>query len=379
MNRRDILKLSIATPGLSFLAIPPEAHTKRMSHQKKLIWILLRGGMDGLHATIPVFEPRLMKLRKNLVQPIQDQLLPLNRGFALHPALKFMHKLFLDKQLNAIVATATPHRQRSHFAAQDLLESGLPKTDIDNGWLARALNELNTKGTNNQTTQQSIAIAQSLPIAMRGGSNSMTWYPSALPVTSDDLHQRLFELYKHEQSLSERLKQALKTQDLVEGMRITKRHKKFSNLAKSCASLISEPNGPTIAMLESSGWDTHSHQVNKLNTKFKDLNDGIKALNKGLKDQWADTIFIISTEFGRTIKVNGTGGTDHGTATTMFIGGGAIEGGNVLGDWPGLGKQRLFQGRDLKPTSNSFDWIASSIKSHWQLSNEQIDRILPKS
>ena len=127
------------------------------------------------------------------------------------------------------------------------------------------------------------------------------------------------------------------------------------------------------------GWDTHSRQKNILNRKFKELDEGIKALHDGLGDQWKNTIVIIGTEFGRTAKMNGTGGTDHGTATSMFMTGGATKGGQVLGRWPGLSKDKLYENRDLQPTSNTFSWIASSLSQHWQLDNSQTARIFPQT
>jgi len=377
MNRRDILKLS--TAGLSLLTIPSisVANSSNTKNKKKFIWILLRGGMDGLHTTIPTFEPQLMALRSDLVKPIKASALPLKRNFLLHPELTFMHKLFESKQLNAVVATATHYRKRSHFAAQDILESGLPKADVDNGWLARVLIELNANKLKQNEQMNALAIARSLPPALRGDSTAMTWYPSLLPDTNDDLHQRLLELYQDDQELSLRLTQALETQNLVGSIDELKQKGNFSSLAKSCAAFMTEDGGPAVAMLEMGGWDTHHHQVNILNKRFSTLDKGIKSLHAGLGKQWKDTVFVISTEFGRTVKINGTGGTDHGTATSMFIGGGAIDGGQVLGKWPGLEKANLRQGRDLMPTSNTFDWIGKTLQDHWQLSGKQISRIFP--
>jgi len=378
MNRRDVLKLS--TAGLSLLSLPSLSLTKsEEQNNKKFIWILLRGGMDGLHATIPTFDPDLMTLRRELVKPIRNKALPLKRNFLLHPELTFTHQLFKAKELNAIVATTTPYRERSHFAAQDLLESGLPKADVDNGWLARALIELNINKSNESEKLNALAIARSLPAALRGNKKSITWYPSSLPDTNDDLHQRLFELYQNNEELSSKLNQALKTQGLIDSISNLKQRGTFSNLAKSCAALMSENGGPSVAMLEMGGWDTHNRQVNILKKRFSILDEGIKSLHDGLQDKWKDTVFVVTTEFGRTVKINGTGGTDHGTATSMFIGGGAIKGGKVLGKWPGLTKKNLFQGRDLRPTSNTFNWISNTLRDHWGLSNEQINRVFPKS
>ena len=387
MNRREILKYS--TVGLSAFSLPSLAlkneNNSTLGHHRKVIWIILRGGMDGLHATVPTFEQSLMTTRKAIMTPIKGQLLPLKNGFALHPELKFMHKLFKNKQLNTVIATSTPYRERSHFEGQDFLESGLPSIDLDNGWLARALKELNLKQHKNDDKQHALAVSRSIPIAMRGNENIMSWYPSNLPPSSDDLHQRLIELYKRDKLLSMRLEQALETKELVDtamGKKI--QLGQFTNLTKSCAKLMSEPNGPAVAMLEIGGWDTHNNQVNRLNKRFKELDQGIKLLHNGMKKHWGNTLFIVSTEFGRTVKMNGTGGTDHGTATSMFIGGGALKnttsgGGKVLGQWPGLSKEQLYENRDLRPTSNSFDWMADALADHWDLSNKQISRIFPKS
>lgn len=377
MKRRDLLKLSAAS--LSYLSLPTQSYAKKPSVEssdgsKKMVWILLRGAMDGLHATIPLFDQNLMALRRDLVIPIQDQARPLTRGFALHPELQFAHKLFAKGQLNSVVATATPYRKRSHFVGQDILESGFKQADVDSGWLARTLAAINTEETN----IQGLAVARSLPISMRGDNKqSMTWYPSNFSASSDDLHNQLLQLYQYDDKLSNRLEQALEIQALVGGMNKSKQRGKFSELAKSCATLLKEPSGPSIAMLEMNGWDTHKQQVNNLNRSFKTLDDGIKSLHDELGDQWQNTVVIVASEFGRTVKINGTKGTDHGTGTSMFIAGGGIKGGRVLGQWPGLSEGSLYQGRDLRPTSDTFSWIAAAVAQHWQLDKSQIESIFP--
>ena len=386
MNRRDALKLTAAS--LSLYGLPSFAKQSETTNSKKLIWILLRGGMDGLHATMPLFDKHFSKTRPDLITPIEKNALPIERGFALHPQLKFLHHLYQQQELSTVIATSIPNIKRSHFDAQDLLESGLPKADPDNGWLSRTMVELNSQAKQSTAIQQGLAISRAIPIAMRGSHNTSTWYPSTLPPSKENFHQRLFQLYKNDKMLSMRLEQALATQKLVNNIKQKKRHGKFSNLARSCATLMNEVNGPNIAMLESNGWDTHKGQVLTLKKRFTELDDGIQALRNGLKSSWQDTMFIVTTEFGRTVKINGTGGTDHGMATTMFIGGGAIgktnkkkllTGGKVLGQWPGLAPDNLFEGRDLMPTSNTFDWIASALQQHWQLSDSQIARIFPKA
>ena len=385
MNRREVLKIA-ATASLSLYGAPLIAN-QNQENKKKLVWVILRGGMDGLHSTIPAFDKNLTEHRSNFTSKLKNNGLPIDKGFLLHPKLKFMHKLYRNNEMSAIVATSIPNSKRSHFDAQDLLESGLPHINRENGWLARSLTELN-KLHIKTSTNDALAISRTLPIALRGNDNSRTWYPSTLPPTKEDFHQRLFQMYENDEDLYMSLKQALATDELVNSMRNKRQDGKFQNLAQSCAAFMGQNNGPNIAMLESFGWDTHKDQEKKLEKRFQELDNGLRSLKLSLDKKWDDTLVIITTEFGRTIKENGTKGTDHGTATTMFIGGGAlkdfkenqkIQGGKVLGKWPGLAKEQLFEGRDLMPTSNTFDWIASALQQHWQLSNSQIARIFPKA
>jgi uncharacterized protein (DUF1501 family) len=157
-----------------------------------------------------------------------------------------------------------------------------------------------------------------------------------------------------------------------------KRQGKFADLTKACAQLLHTEQGIDCAMLQLGGWDTHNNQANRLSRKLTELDTGLAILKTGLAEQWQNTVVIVATEFGRTASKNGTAGTDHGTASAMFIAGGGIAGGRVLGQWPGLKEQQLFEQRDLQATSNSFSWIASILSEHWQLSDLQIQQILPE-
>jgi uncharacterized protein (DUF1501 family) len=245
---------------------------------------------------------------------------------------------------------------------------------LDNGWLARALTQINT---NNKHKELGLAVARSLPVSMRGSDHAMTWFPSNLETSNEDFHNRLVQLYEYDERLSKRLEQALEIQELVGNIKHKKKRGQLKKLASSCAIIMSEPSGPDVAMIEMNGWDTHNRQVSRMNSKFKELDQSIKALHDGLANQWQDTLLVIATEFGRTVKINGTGGTDHGTATTLFIAGGSLKGGNVLGEWPGLSKNKLLEERDLRPTSNMFSWIASATAQHFSFSRAQTAKIFP--
>ncbi|MDC2887535.1 DUF1501 domain-containing protein [Psychrosphaera algicola] len=131
-------------------------------------------------------------------------------------------------------------------------------------------------------------------------------------------------------------------------------------------------------MLELGGWDTHNNQANRLTRKLAELDNGLNALESALKETWNDTVVVIATEFGRTVRENGTGGTDHGTASCMFVAGGAVKGGKVLGEWPGLAPEQLFENRDLQPTSSAFSWMSALLSEHWQMSPDQLAKVFPK-
>lgn len=370
MNRRHFLQLSGS--GLLLWKTPILA-AQAAAKNKKIVWLILRGAMDSLHALVPSFDKHLLQHRGELVSAINKPLLPVDRGFGLHPDLAFLHSLYQRKEFSAIVATASPYRSRSHFDGQDLLESGLTPTDADNGWLARALSEYHTQG---------LALAQSVPITLRGTRAVHTWYPSLLPAANEDLYTRLAGLYAEDPALQMRLQQAVETKTMVGDM-ASARRPKLPDIAAACAKLLRENNSLGCAMMEMGGWDTHNNLVRRLSDQFSELDAAIKTLHDGLGDEWHNTLVIIATEFGRTVRVNGTSGTDHGTASALFFAGGAlttnhtIKGGKVLGDWPGLAPEQLFEGRDLMPTSNNFNWISRALQEHWQLSSAQIAKVFP--
>jgi uncharacterized protein (DUF1501 family) len=335
----------------------------------KLVWIMLRGAMDSLHAVLPIADPSLMAHRQGLLKTVKDQATPLERGFALHPSLKTFAELYRQKQLLAVVATSSGANTRSHFRAQDILESGYNSADADSGWLNRAVAAYQG---------ESLAIAHSLPISLRGKHASQTWYPDHFMESNEDLYNRLKYLYDDDAQLLDSLLSGLETQAQLGDMASGKRQQKFANLALSCGKLMQANNGPDCSMLELDGWDTHQRQVYRLEKQFTELDKGLAALRQGLGEQWDNTAVIIATEFGRTVAENGTGGTDHGTASALFLAGGAVRGGRVYGQWPGLKKAQLFEGRDLFPTSDNRQWISALLNQHWQLSDAQLNTVFPQ-
>lgn len=372
MKRRELIKLGAASWVMLSQPFNALAATKNKP-SKKIVWVVLRGAMDSLHGVVPTGDPFLLQHRQSLVEPIANDLLPLDDYFGLHPALNNLHRWYQQGQMAPIVAVASPYRERSHFDGQDMLESGLSTTDHDSGWLARAFAEYQYN-----STSEAIAIARSLPISMRGTKAVRTWFPSSLPEPEPDLYQRLETLYANDPLLSARLKEALETRAMLNMGGAGKRNPRFLHLAKSCGELLAQNANASCAMLEMGGWDTHNGQLYRLQKQFLELDQGLAMLKTKLGQQWQDTVVIVATEFGRTVRVNGTRGTDHGTASAAFLAGGAIKGGRVLGQWPGLAPEQLYQNRDLKPTSDIRQWLGILLNQHWQLTSHQLRQVFPE-
>lgn len=372
LGRRDLLKAAAGsfiawhTPA-AFSATDSPADIVN-TPRPKLVWIMLRGAMDSLHAILPLADPDLMVHRKNLVSSVKDNAFNLGGGFSLHPAFQELAQLYRQKQMIPVVAAGSGAKTRSHFYAQDVLESGLAEVDSDSGWLNRAAEVYQG---------ESLAVAHTLPLGLRGTQLAKTWYPDAVQPASDNLYEQLQVLYKNDHILSERLAEGLKNRQLLANMKKMKNKYSFPSLAASCAIMLADKEGPDCAMLELSGWDTHQNQLGRLDRQFQQLDQGIAMLRKNLADQWNQTVVIMTTEFGRTVAENGTKGTDHGTASAMFIAGGAVAGGRVEGKWPGLAKPNLFEGRDLMPTSDTRQWIRAILSQHWNLNSAQLDYVFP--
>jgi len=366
MDRRQFISGTAAS--LALWHTQPFAATTLAANKKtpKLIWIVLRGALDSLETVIPAFDSNLSTLRPTIGLAKEKLTQPMQHGFALNPALKNLYTWYKDKHLLPIVAVGSGFESRSHFDGQDFLESGLNNIEHESGWLSRAI-ELKQ--------HSAIAIAQSTPISLRGSDEVNTWYPSKLKHSSDDLYQSLQKMYQDDQQLSSKLSDGLKLRAITNGQNLSKKNGKFATLAKGCGQLMSALKAPDCAMLELGGWDTHTNQNNRLNKQLTTLDDGLAVLKESLGKHWDNTAIVIATEFGRTAKENGTKGTDHGTGSALLLAGGAIKGGRVLGQWPGLAPQQLFEQRDLNPTSSTFSWLATLLNQHWNIEPKQATKL----
>ncbi|GAA6204570.1 DUF1501 domain-containing protein [Thalassotalea sp. SU-HH00458] len=369
LSRRKFVQMAGAS--LTLLSAPMtsiSALANTNKTQPKIVWVVLRGALDSLHTIIPTADTEYKQLRPKLSSSFKEPLLALNKSFSLHPSLKNLYQWYQNKDFMPIVAVSSGYDRRSHFDGQDFLETGLGEIDYDNGWLARAINI---------KKKRALALARSTPISLRESEGVNTWYPSKLKSADEDIYQALAKLYQHDETLKSILLKGLELRGKVVESGTNKKQGKFVNLSKACAKLMSGEQGVDCAMLELGGWDTHNNQANRLDNKLTELDNGLAQLKQGLGQEWNNTVVVVATEFGRTAKENGTGGTDHGTASALFLAGGAIDGGKVEGNWPGLADHQLFEQRDLMPTTDSFAWLGTILAQHWQFNDEELNHVFP--
>jgi uncharacterized protein (DUF1501 family) len=325
----------------------------------RVIVVILRGALDGLATVAPVGDPDYAALH-GAIALSKDGPHPasvLDSFFALHPSMPVFARMYRDKQAAVVHAVATPYRDRSHFDGQDVLESGFAGPGrVQSGWLNRALGAL-PKG---ERVMSALAVGPTTPLVLRGPAPTVGWAPAMLPQAADDTAMRLLDLYGHrDPALHEALAQGLKLEKSAsgEGMK-PKGGNAVATMrfaAKGAAKLMAADDGPRIGALAFDGWDTHANEggpVGRLALLLSGLDGAFGEFETGLGPRWRDTVVIVATEFGRTARINGTNGTDHGTGTVALLAGGALKGGRVIADWPGLKTANLYQARDLAPTTD---------------------------
>ncbi len=373
-KRRDVLKslalgtLASAAPSISFAGAPAD---------RRLVIVVLRGALDGLALCAPYGDGNYRKQRGELAIPAPgaaDGLLKLDGLFGLHPSMQKTFERYQAGQASVIHAVASPYRERSHFDGQDLLENGGSRNgELRDGWLNRCLLGLN----NDIGNEAAIALAQNTPLILRGENSVSSWAPSRLPDADSSTLARLQRLYAADEFFATRLEQALRSQDIARqsgdidasGSRGNDA-RQFEDLMSAAARFLSTPDGPSIAVVEFGGWDTHANQGSSggsLANRLLALDTGLDKLHRGLGKHWDKTAVAVVTEFGRTVRVNGTRGTDHGTASAALLLGGAVDGGRVIADWPGLGNSNLYADRDLHPTTDLRSLFKGLLVEHLDL------------
>jgi uncharacterized protein (DUF1501 family) len=383
LTRRRLLTGGAAAAASLALwsGLPPAALAG--TRDPRLLTIILRGGLDGLTMIAPVGDPDYARLRQKIAIRAgggaasgpytgPDAGLPLDGFFALNPAMPYLYQLYQKRQALAVHAVATPYRGRSHFDGQDVLESGLGGVGrTDDGWLNRALSGMGAAANAaikapTKAVAQGLAMGAVVPLVMRGAAPVLSWIPKTNNLElRDSTVARLMDLYGQ---TDPKLARAF-----ADGMAInrydqtgpgavpaskgvtpgSRPFRDFVDTAETAAKFLVSADGPRVGTLSYNGWDTHANEgagAGQLANRLAGLDAAIRAFAEGMGAAWKDTVVIVVTEFGRTAAVNGTDGTDHGTATAALLIGGAVRGGRVIADWPGLAAKNLYDARDLAPT-----------------------------
>lgn len=356
INRRNLVLTGAA--GALSLGFAPRLAFAQAASDRRFVFIIQRGAADGLGTLAPVGDPAFAAQRGVLAQDFADAA-KLDAMFALHPNLKNVAQMYAAKEAMFVHAVASPYRDRSHFDAQNVLETGgAAAYQLKDGWLNRLLAILP------DDQRKGLAIAATIPMALRGKVEVASYAPSVLPDASDDLLGRVAMLYAEDPQLHAIWEQATATRTLT-GDLAANNGRNAAATGALAARLLAADNGARIAMIETGGWDTHAGQRGRLGAQLNGMDQMIAALKTGLGPLWGKTLVLVATEFGRTVKVNGTQGTDHGTASVAWLLGGAVKGGRVVADWPGLSDAALYEGRDLRPTAGLDAVIGSAVATHF--------------
>ena len=378
---------SLLATGATLTLLAPFARLAAAgaSADARLVLVILRGGLDGLAAVPPYAEPRYAELRGPLAlgaPSTEGGVLGLDGTFGMHPALANLHAWYRAGEALVVHAAATPYRERSHFDAQKVLEAGgaAPSASMA-GWLNRALGLLSAAGGK----RDAVALADTVPLVLRGEFAVTSWAPSRLPETDDDTLARVRRLYEAaDPELAARLTDALAARELAGDERRGGRvGQAVAPLASAAGRFLASENGPRVAVLDVTGWDTHANQgaaQGPLALRLRTLDSGLATLKTELGAHWRDTGVLVVTEFGRTVAANGTRGTDHGTAGVAFVAGGGVAGGRIVGDWPGLGARDLHEGRDLRATTDLRALFKAALHDRFGISEAALARtVFPDS
>lgn len=397
-SRRELL---LASGVLFAWAHMPRA-ARAEGRDPRFLTIVLRGALDGLATVAPVGDPDWVRLRGDDALTLDGaaRALPLDNFFALNPAMPNLARMYGAGHATIVHAVASPYRERSHFDGQDVLESGLTKPGAaDTGWLNRALATL-APAERARRGKEAFAVGPVTPLVARGPAPVMSWTPPKLPPATDDTVMRLLALYRHTdptlaRALEERVdiaaiaraggmdmrpQKAGKPQQGVPGAAIKTY---FADSAGAAAKFLARDDGPRIGALAFDGWDTHANEGaanGRLALLLGALDGALAAIETGMGPAWNETVVAVVTEFGRTARINGTEGTDHGTATVALLAGGALKGGRVVADWPGVAEAKLYESRDLKPTTDLRAVLKGVLRDHVRVDARALDdQVFPGS
>jgi len=419
LNRRQFLTASALAAGgalmTSRLAFASANTTSRF------VFIILRGALDGLTAVPPYGDVDYARLRGDIAIAAPGSAngaIKLDNLFGLHSNLRFLGDSYTARELVVFHAVASPYRERSHFDGQDVLENGFVRPHASqSGWLNRALAAAPSNGATSRK-ELGVALGQNVPLVMRGPASVASWSPSKLAALDEDTLDRITDLYARDPVLSKRLADALAANaianepasDLADSddssmtpqmapaadvpagssQVLAKREQgkaaasaRYVEVIRATANFLRRDDGPQIAVFDATGWDTHANEggaQGQLAARLGALDAGLRTLKEQLGDTWQNTAVLIATEFGRTAAINGTRGTDHGTGAAAFLIGGAVQGGRVISDWPGLSASSLYEGRDLKPTLDTRSIMKGVLADHLRVPTAALEKeVFPDS
>jgi uncharacterized protein (DUF1501 family) len=381
-TRRELL----AGSGVLFAWACVPRLARAEGRDPRFLTIVLRGGLDGLAAVAPVGDPDWVKLRGTNALTLDGPKpgLPLDGFFALNPAMPNVHRLYQEGHATIVHAAASSYRERSHFDGQDILESGLPKPGAtDSGWLNRALAALAPSPDATASGRKAFAVGPITPLIVRGAAPVLSWTPPRLQPVSDDTTLRVLDLYRHTDPVfAQGLEQGLGIANIAKAGGVTEARPDvadipgggieqvrayFAEAAGAAAKFLAAPEGPRIGALAFDGWDTHVQEgavTGRLADLLGALDAAIAAIKANMGEAWSQTVVTLITEFGRTAHINGNAGTDHGTATVVLLAGGALKGGRVIADWPGVKEADLYEKRDLKATTDLRAVLKGLLRDH---------------
>ena len=409
MQRREFLNLGARLAGGALLS-SRVAFGRTDERKSRFVLIIMRGALDGLATVAPYGDRDYARLRGEFALRAPAEAggaLPLNGFFGLHPSLGFLQQCYAARELTVFHALASPYRERSHFDGQDVLENGSPRAHaLQSGWLNRAL----ARVPGPAQREAGVALGQNVPLVMRGPAEVTSWSASKLGALDEDTLARITDLYAGDTLLAVRLADALAADAIASAdgggtaaavMPDTAARAmsasgtppparpaqangaRYAEVVRAAAGFLRQEAGPRVAMFDTTGWDTHANEgaaQGQLAARLAALDQGLATLKQELGPVWSDTAVLLVTEFGRTAAINGTRGTDHGTATAALLVGGAVAGGRVIADWPGLSARALYQGRDLAPTLDLRSVLKGLLHEHLLVPPPELERtVFPDS
>ncbi|TLY87483.1 MAG: DUF1501 domain-containing protein [Gammaproteobacteria bacterium] len=409
MQRREFLNLGTLLAGGALLT-SRVAFARTDERRARLVLIIMRGALDGLAAVPPYGDRDYAALRGEFALRAPGEAggaLPLDGFFGLHPSLGFLQECYAARELTVLHALASPYRERSHFDGQDVLENGSPRAHaLTTGWLNRAL----AQAPGQAQREAGVALGQNVPLVMRGPAEVTSWSASKLGALDEDTLARITDLYAGDPLLSVRFADALAADAIASADRAGSlaamapdtapramsaagtlqparpaqaNGARYAQVVRAAAGFLRQEAGPRVAVFDTTGWDTHANEgaaAGQLAGRLSALDSGLATLRQELGPVWSDTVVLLVTEFGRTAAINGTRGTDHGTATVALLVGGAVAGGRVIADWPGLSARALYQGRDLAPTLDLRSVLKGVLQEHLLVPPRELERtVFPDS